>query len=137
ATATTGLYQLRVVAGGGARLPVIVGVDRLSQKPVTASIDILPAAVHGTVTSSSIAETTFTGKVGEKITVEVEAQRLGSKLRPVVHLTTAKKLQLAWAWGTPALYGDARLEATLPADGTYTITVHDAEYAGPAPGFFR
>src|SRR5947209_2369455 len=68
-TATPGLYHLRVVAGGGASLPVIVGVDRLSQKPLTASIEALPAAVHGTVTGSSIAETTFTGKVGEKITV--------------------------------------------------------------------
>ena len=69
--------------------------------------------------------------------VEVEAQRLGSKLRPVVHLYGPKRLQLAWAWPTPALHGDARLEATLPADGTYTIAVHDPEYAGQSPGFFR
>jgi hypothetical protein len=69
--------------------------------------------------------------------VEVESQRIGGKLRPVVHLYNAKKLQLEWAWGKPALGGDARLTTTLPSDGTYTITLHDAEYAGPAPGFFR
>jgi hypothetical protein len=136
-TVTPGLYHMRIVTDGGSSLPVVIGVDRLAQKPLTASIEALPAAVHGTVSGSSIAETTFTGKANEKVTVEVEAQRIGSKLRPVIHLYTAKKLQLAWAWGKPTLSGDARLEATLPADGTYTVTVHDAEYAGPNPGFFR
>ena len=65
------------------------------------------------------------------------SQRIGGKLKPVVHLYSAKKLQLAWVWGTPALNGDARLSATLPADGDYTIALHDAEYAGAAPGLFR
>src|SRR5439155_5164937 len=41
------------------------------------------------------------------------------------------------AWGKPALDGDARLEATLPEDGEYTVAIHDAEYAPPAPSFFR
>jgi hypothetical protein len=134
---TPGLYHLRAVTDAGVSLPVVVGVDRLAQKPLAAKIDALPAAVHGSVTGATVVETTFTGKANEKITVEIEAQRLGSKLRPVIHLYTAKKLQLAWAWGTPALDDDARLEATLPADGTYTITVHDAEYAGQSPGHFR
>src|SRR5207249_9324837 len=68
---------------------------------------------------------------------EVEAQQLGSKLRPVVHLSGPKREQLAWAWPTPGLGGDARLEATLPEEGTYTVAVHDLEYAAPALGFFR
>src|SRR5262249_30719165 len=49
----------------------------------------------------------------------------------------ARHRQLAWAWGKPALDGDARLEATLPADGEYTLAVHDVEYAPPGPSFFR
>jgi hypothetical protein len=136
-TIAPGLYHLRLVTDNGASLPVIVGIDRLPQKPITAAIDALPAAIHGTVTGSTVVETTFTGKANEKITIEVEAQRLGSKLRPIVHLYGPKKLQLAWAWGTPSLSGDARLEAVLPEAGTYAITVHDAEYAGPGPGHFR
>jgi hypothetical protein len=58
-------------------------------------------------------------------------------LRPVVHLIGPKRLQLAWAWPTLALGGDVRLEATLPEDGSYTLSLHDAEYAAPAPGYFR
>src|SRR5207253_2025585 len=33
--------------------------------------------------------------------------------------------------------GDARLTAVLPADGVYTIELHDALYRGGAPGQFR
>jgi hypothetical protein len=134
---TPGLYHLRTVTEGGVSLPVVVGVDRLRQVALAAKIDALPVAAHGSLSGATVAETTFTGKANEKVTIEIEAQRIGSKLRPVVHLYNAKKLQLAWAWGTPALAGDARLEVTLPADGTYTLTLHDAEYAGAAPGHFR
>ncbi|MCI0681467.1 MAG: hypothetical protein L0Y71_05125 [Gemmataceae bacterium] len=132
-----GYHHVRIVTDGGVSLPVVVAVDRLPQRPFTASIDPLPVALHGSVGGSQTLETRFTGKAGQKVMVEVEAQRLGSKLRPILHLNSPKNLQLAWAWGTPALFGDTRLEATLPADGVYSVTLHDAEYAAPAPNFFR
>lgn len=137
ADAVPGYCHLRVVTEGGVSLPVVLGVDRMPQKPVAATVDALPVALHGAVAGSTSVETKFTGKAGQKVLVEVEAARIGSKLRPVVHLTNPKKLQLAWAWATPALFGDARLEAILPEEGAYTVSVHDAEYAAPAPGFFR
>jgi hypothetical protein len=136
-TVTPGYHHLRVVTDGGISLPILVGVDRLVQQPLGTTIAQLPAAVTGVVAGSNVAETTFTGKVGQKVQVEVEAQRLGSKLRPVAHLYNAKRLQLAWSWPNPTLLGDTRLEATLPADGTYTIAIHDVEYAPPGPAFFR
>lgn len=101
------------------------------------SADPLPVALHGALGGSTTVETKFAGKTGQKVIVEVEAQRLGSKLRPIVHLYSPKRLQLAWAWTTSALHGDARLEATLAEDGMYTVAIHDAEYAGGAPGFYR
>jgi hypothetical protein len=132
-----GYYNLRVVTEGGVSLPVVIGVDRLPQRPFAADIADLPAALHAAAVGSSAVETRFLGKAGQKVLVEVEAQRLGSKLRPVIHLYNSKRLQLAWAWGKPSLDGDARLEATLPADGEYTVAVHDTEYAPPGPSFFR
>jgi len=134
---TPGLHHLRVVTEGGVSLPVVIGVDALPQKPFAAKVDALPVALHGSLTGATVLETSFTGTKGQKVVVEVEAQRVGGKLRPVIHLYTAKKLQLEWAWGKPALGGDARLTATLPADGTYTVALHDAEYAGQNPGNFR
>lgn len=132
-----GYHQLRVVSDDGLSAPVVIAVDRLPQRAIGATIEQLPAALHGVINGSSVVQTQFNGKAGQKVLVEVEAQRLGSKLRPVVRLSSPRKLQIAWAWPAPSLFGDARLEATLPDDGTYTLAVHDMEYATPAPGFFR
>ncbi|MBM3995084.1 MAG: hypothetical protein FJ303_13160 [Planctomycetes bacterium] len=132
-----GYYHLRVVTEGGVSLPVVIGVDELMQQTTTAPVTTLPVAIHATVAGSSTVEAKFAGKAKQKVTVEIEAQRFGSKLRPIVHLYNAQKRQLAWAWSTPSLYGDCRIQATLPQDGEYLVTVHDAEYAAPAPSFYR
>ncbi len=132
-----GYYHLRLVTDEAVSAPVLIGVDRLPQRPLTPAVENLPVALHGVVNGSATTEVKFAGKAGQKIRVEIEATRLGSKLRPVVHLYTPKRLQLAWSWPTPALLGDARLEATLTEDGTYTLSIHDLEYAAPAPSFFR
>jgi hypothetical protein len=132
-----GYANLWLATAEGISLPVVIALDRLPQRTLTPMVDRLPAALHGSVAGSIVVSTRFAGKAGEKVLVEVEAQRLGSKLRPVVHLYDAKSRQIGWAWPRPALSGDARLEATLPADGTFTVSLHDAEYGGATPGFFR
>jgi hypothetical protein len=137
ADVTPGYHNLRVVTDGGVSLPLLIGVDRLPQKAAAAMIEQLPVALHGTVGGSSVVETKFAGKAGQALIVEVEAQRLEGKLRPVLHLYNAKRRQLAWSWPTPALQGDTRLEATLPEDGEYTIALHDLEYSTPGPGHYR
>ena len=104
---TPGYYHLRVVTEEGVSLPVVIGVDALPQRPMSPSVEPLPVALHGRVGGSATVEVTFTAKAGQKVMAEVEAHRLGSKLRPVVHLTSPKRLQVAWAWPTPALSGDA------------------------------
>lgn len=143
---TPGYHQLRVVSDGGVSLPVVIGVDRLPQRAVPPSApppkpediaDKLPVALHGTVSGSASVEARFVGKAGQKVQLEVDAQRLGSKLRPVIHLVGPTGLEVGYAWCIPALADDARLEATLPADGTYIVSVHDTEYGPPGPGFFR
>lgn len=132
-----GYHHLRVVTEGGVSPPVVIGVDLLRQQVAAEPIKELPVALHGTLAGAGIVEARFQGKTKQKITVEVESQRLGGKLRPIVHLYNAKKLQVAWAWGTPALHGDCRLEAILPDDGEYSVALHDAEYAAPAASFYR
>jgi hypothetical protein len=136
-SATPGYHHLRVITDGGASLPILIGVDKLPQAPLSPSIAQIPAAITGAVSGSTIAETMFTGKAGQKVMIEVESQRLGGKLRPIVHLYGPKRLQVAWSWPMQTLLGDTRLEATLPVDGSYAIAIHDAEYATPSPGYFR
>lgn len=134
-----GYYQLRIITAGGVSQPIVIGVDRLLQQELKTPIEKLPVAVHGSVSGSNLIEVKFTGKKGETIAAEVEAQRLGSKLRPVIHLSKAsgQSGQLAWRWSESHLHNDARLEAVLPADGDYRVTVHDLEYAAPNPNYFR
>lgn len=135
-----GYYQLRVATAGGVSLPIVIGVDRLPQQELKTPVEKLPVAVHGSVSGSGIVEVKFTGKKGESIAAEVEAQRLGSKLRPVIHLLKVSGTggrQLLWRWSESHLFSEARVEVVLPDDGEYRVTVHDLEYAAPSPSFFR
>lgn len=137
AAVAPGYYQLRVVTDGGVSLPVMIAVDRMPQKVLAAETSQVPAALHGSASGSSVVETKFTGGAGQPVIIEVEAARLGSKLRPIVHLYGPDRRQIAWSWPTAALFGDTRLQAVLPAAGSYTVAVHDMEYAAPGGSFFR
>lgn len=134
---TPGLYNLRVANEKGISKSVIVAADSLPEAPFAEQIGALPIALHGTLTGSTIARTSFAGKAGQELLIEVEAQRLGGKLRPTLHLYDAQRKQIALAMPVPWLAGDVRLAATLPSDGDYTIELHDAQYAGPGPGHYR
>ncbi|MBM82255.1 MAG: hypothetical protein CMJ78_16945 [Planctomycetaceae bacterium] len=134
---TPGVYNLRVVNEKGISPVVIVATDRLPQSPIVPKIEKLPVALHGTLTGSGVAKTSFPGEKGQQVIIEVEAKRLGGGLRPVVHLYDANRQQLGLAMPSPALAGDTRLLATLPADGEYTVHFHDLQYAAPAPNYYR
>lgn len=133
---TPGIYNLRVTTAQGASPARIVALDSLPQVPWPATVESLPVALTGAVASSGKLTTSFVGKAGQAILCEAEAQRLGNKLRPVIHLHDDSGRQIAWALPSPALAGDARISTSLPADGRYTVEIHDLEYAAPG-GLFR
>jgi hypothetical protein len=135
--ATPGLYNLRLANANGISASRVVAVDHLPQRTWEAKVASLPVSLHGALSGSGKLATSFAGKAGQAILCEVEGQRLGGKLKPVLHLRDERGQELAWTLPSPSLGGDARLSATLPADGTYTIEVHDSQYAAGAPGNFR
>jgi hypothetical protein len=135
--ATPGLYNLRLANVNGVSAARAVGVDHLPQKTWEPKIAALPVSLHGTLNGSGSLTTSFAGKAGQKILCEVEAQRLGGKVRPVLHLAHEDGRQIGWSSPDPALGGDTRYSATLPADGGYSLSIHDAQYAAGAPGNFR
>jgi hypothetical protein len=132
-----GLYNLRLANAMGVSAGRIVALDHLPQQTWEPKIAALPVALHGNLTGSSKLTTSFAGKAGQLLLCEVEAQRLGGKLRPVVHLYDEHGRQLAWALPAPTLGGDSRITITLPSDGRYTVEIHDFQYAAAAPGNFR
>ncbi len=132
-----GVAQLRLATNEGVSNNVTVALDRLPQLPIAETIAGLPASLHGSVPGSGVSKTSFTGKAGDAVLIEVEAKRLGSKLRPIVHLYDAQRTQVAWAMPSRTLAGDCRIATKLPRDGQYTIEVHDLQYAPPGVSFFR
>src|SRR5439155_7443363 len=132
-----GMYKLRIANAKGVSNSVLIGIDDLAQIPYGTHIDQLPAALTGNLAYGTTLQTSFTGKKGQRLVVDLEARRLGAAFDPVVELYDARRVQLAYAQGHTTLQGDARLEAVLPADGQYLVELHDLLYQGGNPDYFR
>src|SRR5579871_200139 len=137
ADCSPGIYPLRLANPKGISNAVLIGIDDLVQLPFTSPIAQLPVALHGNLPSSGTLKTAFTGKKEERIVVDLEARRLGAAIDPVVELYDARQVLLAYSQGHAHLAGDARLEAILPADGQYTVELHDVLYQAGSANHFR
>jgi hypothetical protein len=131
-----GIYPLRLATAQGVSAAVAVGVDALREQAFSPEIASLPVALTGALQGSSVLRTTFSGQKGP-IVIDVEGRRLGIELNPVLHLLDSRGVQIAYAPPSNALASDARIVAQLPADGRYTVELHDALYRGPGAGTFR
>lgn len=129
--------HLRVSSATGISAPITLAIDQLPEAPFSEQIDSLPLALTGNLSGSQLLSTSFRGKAGQRVIAEVEAQRLGSKLQPLVSIVDERGAQLAYSSGEVTLQGDARVAVELPADGTYTIKLQDALFKGASPGYFR
>lgn len=135
--ASPGIYQLRVANGKGASNAIAIGIDRLPQQPFAAEASALPVALHGRLTGTQVLATKFRGTKGQKFVADVEAQRLGGQLKPILRIKDSAGRQIAWSPALTSIAGDARVTAVLPADGDYTVEMHDLLFRGAEPGFFR
>ncbi len=129
--------HLRVVTPTGISNPITLGIDSLPQAPFTDTIDSLPIALSGNLSGSQLLSTSFQGKAGQRVVVDVAAQRLGSKLQPLVSIVDHRDTQLAYSSREITAQGDARLVVELPNDDTYTIKLQDVLFRGGSPGHFR
>lgn len=135
--ASPGIYSLRIARQSGISNPILIGVDSLPQQELQPAISQLPVALHGQITGTAVASTNFEGVKGQRIVIDVEAQRLGGKLNPVIELCDHRDIPIQWAQESSTLSGDARLVANLPTDGKYTVKLHDVLFQGASPGYFR
>ena len=140
-TATPGFYPLRVYGEAGLSKPVVVAVDRMKELTWSStSVEkpaALPAAFSGTVAGTQEVKIWFNGKKGQRVVADVESQRLGSNLDPVVEIKNSRGTPLGLEWRKHELHGDTRVEVTLPADGTYFVELHDLAYRAPGNSPFR
>ena len=78
-----------------------------------------------------------TGKKGQRVTIEVEARRLGLDVSPVVTVMSTHGKAWFQERETPGVEGDCRFLFDVPADGPYLIQVRDTLYGGSKWGFYR
>lgn len=124
-------------ASGGASLQWVM-IDDLPTAPPPADGRLsIPCAVEGTTSALGVTSYRFEGRKGQRVAVEVVANRLGSRLDPVVRLLDASGRELAYADDTPAIAPDCRLACTLPADGEYRVELRDVNYDGGSEYRYR
>jgi hypothetical protein len=79
----------------------------------------------------------ITARKGERLDLEVVAQRVGSPLDPLLRLLDAAGRELAANDDAPGLGADARLEFRVSKAGDYFVEVRDTRYAGSSRHRYR
>jgi hypothetical protein len=97
----------------------------------------LPRVVEGVIGQGQDVDVfRVEGKAGQKLTAEVLASRFGSALDSTLTVYDAAGRQLAWSDDVEG-GSDARLELTLPRDGTYFVSLADANDSGSPLHLYR
>ena len=109
-----------------------------NNSPAAAQRVKLPIIVNGRIDQPGDWDVfRFQGRAGQAIVAEVFARRLDSPLDSVLKLTDAKGQQLAFnddyddpGAGLETHHADSRILTTLPANGTYYLSLGDAQQKG-------
>ncbi|MEK6793207.1 MAG: PPC domain-containing protein [Spirochaetota bacterium] len=99
---------------------------------------VFPSAVNGRIESAGDVDVfSFSGKAGSRIVAEVYARRLGSPLDSALRLTDAKGATIMTnddfydrSSGLTTHHADSYFAATLPANGTYYLSLRDTQSKG-------
>jgi hypothetical protein len=141
-----GVYPLVVHKGQWLSNTVPFALDTLPEclehepndSPAAAQRVSLPIVVNGRIDRPGDRDVfSFEGHAGQEIVAEVLARRLDSPLDSVLRLTDAAGRQLAFnddyedkGCGLNTHHADSWLSAKLPAEGTYYLTLSDAQRKG-------
>ena len=109
-----------------------------NDKPATAQSVTLPVIINGHIDPPGDWDVfRFDGHAGQKIVAEVRARRLNSPLDSILKLADTAGNQLAFnddfedkGAGLTTHHADSYLTATLPADGTYYLSLGDTQHKG-------
>ena len=135
-----GIYPIWVKSKSGMSKSASLAIDRLPQVPMSSSIEkpaTLPAAFFGSLSGGQQQLVYFAGTMGQRVVTDVELKRFGGTANPVVEIKSPSGTPLTIGWGQNSLRGDARAELILPADGIYTIELHDLTFNAPGASPFR
>ena len=90
----------------------------------------IPAAIDGRSDGAKSDFYSFTARAGQIVSVEVVAQRIGSKMDPVLRLLGPNLNEILQVDDDPGLGADCRLQLDCPQAGTFFIEVRDNTFQG-------
>lgn len=137
-----GIYEARAISRFGISNPRSFVVSSLTEENDAAGNNSVEKAVKlaaGTAVSGRMEAGQFdyfklSMKKGERIILEVLAQRIDSRLDPTIAISSGgKELQRV----RDTVGEDCVLDFTAPADGDYTVKLFDAIYGGSADHFYH
>ncbi|MES2475677.1 MAG: PPC domain-containing protein [Verrucomicrobiota bacterium] len=137
--ATLGEHSIRVRTAGGlselrsfwvGQFPTVREVEPNANFDQAQRVE-LNTTVQGVAANEDDDYYICTLKKGQRLSVEIEAMRLGRVLFDAyVAILDPKKFELASCDDTPLLRNDAFVSILAPEDGDYRIVVHEAAYEG-------
>jgi len=135
-----GTYDVRLVGRFGVSGSKLLAVQRgLAEVPETEPNNELPQAqvvqlnsvIGGTSDGENVDLYRFTAKTGQRIVLDVDAQKLDSMLDSQLLVLNAAGKQLA---SSGDYHGrDSLIDFVAPADGEYVTVLHDLSYRGGYP----
>jgi hypothetical protein len=137
-TVPVGIVAARLAATNGVSDLYLLMVDDLPGVRETGTNKTLasaqrlepPLAVEGHCDELANDYYRFHARKGQRLSVEVVANRLGSPLDPLLRLLDATGKELAYCDDDAAAGADARLRFIAPASGEYFVEVRDVGYQG-------
>lgn len=138
-----GLHDVRVVGPYGVSNPraFVVGdrPETVEQEPNNTPEQAKPIPL-GTVVNGELAATdidcfAFDGKKGQRILIDLDAERLDSRLDATLRVIGPNGREIAE--NRDSFGADPFLDLALPSDGRYVIKVHDVTFAGSPDHVYR
>jgi hypothetical protein len=109
------------------QLPEIVE-EEIDGDPIPVAVT-LPVTINGRIFPREDVDVwSFHAQAGQAVRAEVSAARLGSPLEPRLEIVDAQDRPLAEAVGSSG--EETNLAFTAPADGTYSVRIHDVNFGG-------
>ena len=93
--------------------------------------------VTGIVNTEDIDYFRIEGKKGDRVSVEVEALRLGYLFDPAIALLDKNRFEIAVSDDSPLTKQDSFLSVLLPEDGEYFITIRESSFVGNGASNYR
>lgn len=117
-------------------LPEVAETEPNNELGESQKID-LNVTVTGIVNTEDIDYFRIDGKKGDRISVEVEALRMGYLFDPAIALLDKNRFEIAVSDDTPLTKQDSFLSVLLPEDGEYYITIRESSFVGNGASHYR